>query len=60
MGEKYTAVVYRAGSVGLMGETYTAVLYRAGRVGLMGGKYTLLCIEQVQLGQWEENIQLLL
>ena len=37
MGEKYTAVVYRADTVGLMGEKYRAVVYRAGTVGLMGG-----------------------
>jgi len=33
MGEKYTAVVYRAGTVGLMEEKYTAVGFRAGTVG---------------------------
>jgi len=50
MGEKYTAVVYRAGTAGLMGEKYTAVVYRAGTVGLMEKNIQLLCIEQIYFG----------
>ena len=33
MWGKYTAAVYRAGTVGLMREKYTAAMYRAGTVG---------------------------
>jgi hypothetical protein len=36
MVKKYTAVVYRAGTVGLKGEKNTAVAYRAGTAVLMG------------------------
>jgi hypothetical protein len=33
MGAKYTAVVYRAGTAGLMGEKKTDIVYRTGTVG---------------------------